>query len=91
MAVAWCEERVNVIRHHAPGVKRVPITVEMEQSILDDSSKPFVTQDAGAISAMEKFVNSLSPLTILFNAISIRRRTRSDQICSKLGQELLRQ
>ncbi|HEX5702961.1 MAG TPA: hypothetical protein VFX97_07160 [Pyrinomonadaceae bacterium] len=59
---------MNVIGHNAPRVQRVTIAVKMEQRILDHFGESFITQGAGAISAVEKLVKSLSPLMILLRA-----------------------
>ena len=42
MAVVWCEKCMDVIRHNAPRMKRVTLTVEMEQRILDHFGEFFI-------------------------------------------------
>ena len=92
MAVVWCEERMNVIGHNAPRMKSVTIAVEMEQRIFDQFGQFFIPKRAGAISAVEKLVNSFPPLMILIRAIATPARCNACvQFGSKLRQETLRQ
>lgn len=92
MAVNWCEEGMNVIGHNTPGVQRVMIAIEMEQRILDHFGEFLIAQGAGAISAVEKLVNSFSPLMILIRAIATGAgRNCCVQFRPKLQQGSLRQ
>jgi len=92
MAVEWCEEGMNVIGHNAPRVQRVTIAIEMEQRILDHFGEFLIPQSAGTISAVEKLVNSFSPLMILIRASATGAGCNCCvQFGPKLRQESLRQ
>src|SRR5438552_6093018 len=64
---AWREKRVDVIGHHAPGVQKIPLPIEMQQCAFDDLGQPVIPQKTGTITAIEKILNSLTPFDVGFS------------------------
>ncbi len=60
------EDHMNVIRHHHEGFELVAITVEMAQSVRDDSRESGVLENALTASSIQPGVNGLREKLMIF-------------------------
>lgn len=52
------EKDVNMVRHHDEGSDGIPVAVEVMESIRDDPTRRGVAEEAGAVAAVQQFLEA---------------------------------